>query len=124
MTNAVLRGKPDAGNPHIRFDEGEVASAATPRRGSLLYATGKKLIVLLAVISGVIGTAVYADVDFPTAGDGGGDLATAGATSSDPRATEGGAPTRKIRQRKMMVRPWLAPKADRMAAPASPSPGA
>ena len=59
------------------------ACAATPRRGSLLYATGKKLIVLLAVISGVIGTAVYADVDFPTAGDGGGDLATAGATSSD-----------------------------------------
>ena len=37
MTNAALRGKPDAGNPHVRFDEGEVASAATPRRGSLLY---------------------------------------------------------------------------------------
>ena len=31
-----LRGKPDAGNPHVRFDEGEVASAK-PRRGSLLY---------------------------------------------------------------------------------------
>ena len=39
MTNAALRGKPDAGNPHVRFDEGEVASAATPRRGSLLYKT-------------------------------------------------------------------------------------
>ena len=26
MANAVLRGKPDAGNPHVRFDEGEVAS--------------------------------------------------------------------------------------------------
>ena len=37
MTNAALRGKPDAGNPHVRFDEGEVASATTPRRGSLLY---------------------------------------------------------------------------------------
>ena len=37
MTNAILRGKPDAGNPHVRFDEGEVAPAATPRRGSLLY---------------------------------------------------------------------------------------
>ena len=37
MTNAILRGKPDAGNPHVRFDEGKVASAATPRRGSLLY---------------------------------------------------------------------------------------
>ena len=37
MTNAALRGKPDAGNPHVRFDGGEVASATTPRRGSLLY---------------------------------------------------------------------------------------
>lgn len=36
MTNATLRGKPDAGNPHVRFDEGEVASVK-PRRGSLLY---------------------------------------------------------------------------------------
>ena len=35
MTNTALQGKPDAGNPHVRFDEGEVASAATPRRGSL-----------------------------------------------------------------------------------------
>ena len=33
---AVLNGKPDAGNPHVRFDEGEVASEK-PRRGSLLY---------------------------------------------------------------------------------------
>ena len=33
---AVLNGKPDAGNPHVRFDEGEVASAK-PRRGSLHY---------------------------------------------------------------------------------------
>ena len=39
MTNAILRGKPDAGNPHVRFDEGEVASAK-PRRGSLLYKYG------------------------------------------------------------------------------------
>ena len=44
MTNAILRGKPDAGNPHVRFDEGEVASAK-PRRGSLLY---KKIIGLAA----------------------------------------------------------------------------
>ena len=33
----ALNGKPYAGNPHVRFDEEEVASAATPRRGSLLY---------------------------------------------------------------------------------------
>ena len=43
MTNAALRGKPDAGNPHVRFDEGEVALAATPRRGSLLYNEINKL---------------------------------------------------------------------------------
>ena len=45
MTNAILRGKPDAGNPHVRFDEGEVASAK-PRRGSLLYKT--RIIALIA----------------------------------------------------------------------------
>ena len=39
MKNAALSGKPYAGNPHVRFDEGEVASVATPRRGSLLYRT-------------------------------------------------------------------------------------
>ena len=36
-TGKALNGKPYVGNPHVRFDEGEVASAATPRRGSLLY---------------------------------------------------------------------------------------
>ena len=36
-TGKALNGKPYAGNPHVRFDEGEVASAATPRRGALLY---------------------------------------------------------------------------------------
>ena len=35
MTNAALRGNPDAGNPHDRFDEEEVAPAATPRRRAL-----------------------------------------------------------------------------------------
>ena len=39
MTNAFLLGKPDVGDAHVRLDEGEVASAATPRRGSLLYKT-------------------------------------------------------------------------------------
>ena len=41
MKNAALSGKPYAGNPHVRFDEGEVASVK-PRRGSPLY---KKLVV-------------------------------------------------------------------------------
>ena len=33
-TGKTLGGKPYAGNPHVQFDEGVVASAATPRRGS------------------------------------------------------------------------------------------
>ena len=37
-----------AGNPHVRFDEGEVASAATPRRGSLLY--NRTLMVFVCVV--------------------------------------------------------------------------
>ena len=40
-TGKALDGKPYAGNPHVRFDEGEVAPAATLRRGSLLYKTMK-----------------------------------------------------------------------------------
>ena len=35
-TGKALDGKSHAGNPHVRFDEGEVAPAATPRRGALL----------------------------------------------------------------------------------------
>ncbi len=35
MTNAAIRRKSDARNPHARFEEMSVASAATPRRGSL-----------------------------------------------------------------------------------------
>ena len=36
MTNAILREKPDAGNPHARFDEGASASEE-PRRNALLH---------------------------------------------------------------------------------------
>ncbi len=32
-----FKEKPHAGNPHVRFDVGEVASATTPRRGPLRY---------------------------------------------------------------------------------------
>ena len=60
MKNAALSGKPYAGNPHVRFDEGEVASypptvgrpegvamrGAKPRCGSLLY---KSLLSVLVV---------------------------------------------------------------------------
>ena len=48
-TGKALNGKPYAGNPHVRFDEGEVASAATPRRGSLLYNASKLIAVAAAV---------------------------------------------------------------------------
>jgi len=53
MTNAALRGKPDAGNPHVRFDEGEVALAATPRRGSLLYKIDKCIKAAIAIALGI-----------------------------------------------------------------------
>ena len=46
----ALNGKPYAGNPHVRFDEGEAASTATSRRGSLLY---KKILLLIAVGAGM-----------------------------------------------------------------------
>ena len=58
MTNAALRGKPDAGNPHVRFDEGEVAPAATPRRGSLLYK------IIVKVKPGMTPKEVVMDVDY------------------------------------------------------------
>ena len=52
MTNAILRGKPDAGNPHVRFDEGEVASAK-PRRGSLLY--NRNVVIGVAGVIALVG---------------------------------------------------------------------
>src|SRR5574344_1310617 len=68
MTNATLRGKPDAGNPHVRFDEGEVASAK-PRRGSLLYKI--KAVLLASVLGGVLPCYVRAaDYYFVGASDG------------------------------------------------------
>ena len=54
-TGKALDGKPYAGNPHVRFDEGEVAPAATPRRGSLLYK--RLLFITLAAAA----SAVFAD---------------------------------------------------------------
>ena len=54
ITGKALNEKPYAGNPHVRFDEGEVASAATPRRESLLYKTTKNItsaLVLCAALA-------------------------------------------------------------------------
>ena len=47
-TGKALDGKSYAGNPHVRFDEGEVAPAATPRRGSLLYKLKSKMMLVAA----------------------------------------------------------------------------
>lgn len=60
MTNAILRGKPDAGNPHVRFDEGEVAPAK-PRRGSLLY---KKLMMMFAAAMVALGVLAGGETAF------------------------------------------------------------
>ena len=57
VTGKALDGKPYAGNPHVRFDEGDVALAVTSSRGSLLYKENctfknlKRAIVSLAVFS-------------------------------------------------------------------------
>ena len=58
----ALKGKPFAGNPHVRFDEGEVAPAATPRRGSLLY-KGLPLYAVMICCLNVLGETYMADVD-------------------------------------------------------------
>jgi hypothetical protein len=44
----ALNGKPYAGNPHVRFDEGEVASTTTPKSGGLLY-SGRITMVAAAI---------------------------------------------------------------------------
>jgi len=46
MINAVLQGKQDSGNPHVRFDEG----SAKTRRWSLFYRTFRMVALLLAVV--------------------------------------------------------------------------
>ena len=47
-TGRALEGKPYSGKPHVRFDDGDVAPATTPKLGFLLY---KLKGILLATIS-------------------------------------------------------------------------
>ena len=54
-TGKAFNGKPYAGNPHVRFDEGEVASAEKPRRGSLLYEKTKMRLLIPAIVGIVFG---------------------------------------------------------------------
>lgn len=53
MKNAVLSGKTYAGNPYVRFDEEEIASAK-PRRGSL-YKKTTWAIIMAALMASVVG---------------------------------------------------------------------
>ena len=75
-TGKALDGKPYAGNPHVRFDEGEVAPAATPRRGSLLYSKVKAATAAL--------TAAFAATPLAAANGGGDQFIISG----DPVAAE------------------------------------
>ena len=61
-TGKTLTGKPYAGNPHVRFDEGKVASVK-PRRGSLLYKMGMHINGLLLMALAVVGTTAFAAED-------------------------------------------------------------
>lgn len=54
MKAKALNGKMNAGNPHIRFDEEEVAPDATPRRGSSLYMTTHRALMLGLPIAGLL----------------------------------------------------------------------
>ena len=71
-TGKALDGKPYAGNPHVRFDEGEVAPAATPRRGSLLYKRihSCALAAAAALVCGAANAAWTYDPDSGTLTDG------------------------------------------------------
>ena len=53
MKGKIIKGNVYARNPHVRFDEGGSARAATPSRGSLLY----KRMFMLMVGVGMVATA-------------------------------------------------------------------
>lgn len=64
MTNAILHGKLYTGNPHVSFDSGEVASAATPRRGSLLYKRTCRICFCAALAIGLAHSSAAVDWQF------------------------------------------------------------
>jgi len=62
MTNATLREKPNAGNPHVRLDEGEVASGKT-RRGSRSCNVSKGCVAALSsILTSVALATAYTDI--------------------------------------------------------------
>ena len=60
-----------AKNPPVRFDEGEVALAATPRRGSLLYKKLAMMIGAAAIVCGALLHPLFAVSQLPIVGWGG-----------------------------------------------------
>ena len=101
-TGNALNGKPYAGNPHVRFDEGEDALAAMPRRGSLLYNTFKTvktaaIVAAAALTSATLPAATYYKVGSDAGGtssfttnvsDSVGWATTLGATATTPFSSE------------------------------------
>ncbi|MBR6586634.1 MAG: hypothetical protein IKK82_04360, partial [Kiritimatiellae bacterium] len=83
MKEKAMQRKPYAGNPHVRFDEREVAQAATLSRGSLLH---KKIRVrqvldakrLLAFSASFAVAVACADTSWNNQNLNNGDMATAG----------------------------------------------
>ena len=65
-TGKALNGKPYAGNPHVRFDEGEVAPAVTPRRGSLLHKIVRFWLAAASLGAASLACASAADAVLPT----------------------------------------------------------
>ena len=59
-TRRALSETPYAGNPHVLFDEGEIAPAATPRRGFPLY---KKLQIMIGAACVLMACAATAEAD-------------------------------------------------------------
>ena len=59
MTNEALQGKPEAGDPRVRFDERKVAPTATPRRASLLYRHAVAVNVVICAFALALGACVH-----------------------------------------------------------------
>lgn len=59
----ALDGKAYAGNPHVRFDEGEAAQVATPGHGSLLYGIRRVMATAACVAAPILGMSADFYVD-------------------------------------------------------------
>ena len=80
-TRKAFDGKPYSGNPHVRFDEGEVAPAATPRRGSLLYMNVKVAMSILLAVACLCSVSGMSAAVLPAAQD---DAARMGSAMMNP----------------------------------------